>query len=223
MFLRILTQDSVTQADIDYSRILIHEFLKDFEHFYAANQQTFNLHCHCHLADQVERHGPMHEYDCFPFEGWFKNCEILHNGTTNISGQIANNLNEKIKAHFEQQDIIIDKEELRAFVDKLSKRDWSNKIHLQDPVRHGSITSLKSPVEKCLIKEAFRVKDEYLITYSYKAVINNTRNFDILVLFIKNKLAINVILTFNLRIFVTPYQKSSKNTKLYHPVYIERQ
>ena len=97
MFLRIFTQDSVTQADIDYSRILIHEFLKDFEHFYAANQQTFNLHCHCHLADQVERHGPMHKYDCFPFEGWFKNCEILHNGTTNISGQIANNLNEKLK------------------------------------------------------------------------------------------------------------------------------
>ena len=94
VFLRLLTQDSVTKEDIDFSRILIHEFLKDFTQFYGDKGQTFNLHCHCHLPDQVERYGPVQKCDCFPFEKWFKNASLLHNGTTNLSGQIANNLND---------------------------------------------------------------------------------------------------------------------------------
>ena len=78
-----------------------------------------NLHSLQHLPNQVERYGPNHKCDCFPFEGWFKNISQLHNGTNNLSGQIANNLNNKLKVHFELKDSPIRKPELKAFVAKV--------------------------------------------------------------------------------------------------------
>ena len=75
----------------------------------------------------------MHKCDCFPFEGWFKNAGSIHNGPINLSGQLANNLNEKITAHFTNPDFRIDKKELREFVEKLSVKWDSNQIYLQDP------------------------------------------------------------------------------------------
>ena len=186
VFLRLLTQDSVTQADIDFSRVLIHEFLKDFTKLYPKKAQTFNLHCHCHLADQVERHGPMHKCDCVPIEGWFKNAGSLHNGTLNLSVQIANNLNEKITAHFTNPDVRIDKKELREFYEKLSFNWDSNQIHFQDLVHQDLLTSLKTTVKKDLIKTYLGMTDVSSITYSYKAIINNTRNFKIRLTFKKS-------------------------------------
>ena len=106
------------KADIDFARVLIHEFSRDFARIYGEKNLTFNLHAHFHLCDQVERFGPLHKHDCFPFEGWFKMCDTLHNGTSNLSEQVANNLNIKVKAHFESKDIIINKKELREFVEK---------------------------------------------------------------------------------------------------------
>ena len=120
VFLRLLTQDELIQEDIDFARVLIHEFAKEFAAYYGEDGLTFNLHAHLHLCDQVERNGSLHWSDCFPFEGWFKSCKSLHNGTTNLSGQIADNLNCMLKAHFSQHETIIDKNELRAFVEKYS-------------------------------------------------------------------------------------------------------
>ena len=121
----------------------------------------------------------MHKCDCFPFEGWFKNAGSLHNGTINLSGQMATSLNEKITAHFTNPDFCIDKKELREFVEKLSVNWDSNQIHLQDPVHQDLLTSLKTTVEKDLIKTCLGMTDASSITYSYKAMINNTRNFKI--------------------------------------------
>ena len=172
LFLRILTQDELTKEDIDFARVLIHEFSKDFTRFYAEKGQTFNLHAHLHLCDQVERFGPLHKHDCFPFEGWFKNAETLHNGTSNLSGQVANNLNIKIKAHYENRDIIIDKKELREFVQKYSHNDWYNKTQLETPIIKGLVSSFKSN-ERTLIKEFFQLSNFNAISYSFKSTLNN--------------------------------------------------
>ena len=170
VFLRLLTQVSVTQADIDFSRVLIHKFLKNFTKFYPK-AQTFNLHCHCHLADQVERHGPMHKCDCFPFEGWFKNAGSLHNGTINLSGQMAT-LMKKLQ-HFTNPDVRIDKRELREFYEKWSFNWDSNQIHFQDLVHQDLLTSLKTTVKKDLIKTYLGMTDASSITWplSTKLVI----------------------------------------------------
>ena len=139
LFLRLLTQDEIVKEDIYFARVLIHEFSKDFSNIYGEKAQTFNLHAHLHLCDQVERFGPLHKHDCFPFEGWFKNASTLHNGTFNLSKQVANNLNIKVKSHYENRYIVIEKKELREFVQKHSHYDWSTKSQLDSPIVKGLI------------------------------------------------------------------------------------
>ncbi len=73
----------------------------------------------------------MHLSDCFPFEGWFKNTKTLHNGTRNISGQIASNLNLKLKIHFELKDRSFTKQELKQFVEKISDNKQRKKTSLR--------------------------------------------------------------------------------------------
>ena len=119
LFLRLLSQDQISLNDIEFSRILIDEFQTEFKELYGSKHQTFNLHSLQNLPNQVESYGPNHKCNCFPFEGWFKNVSQIHNGTNNLSGQIANNLNNKLKVHFELKDNLIRKPELKAFVAKV--------------------------------------------------------------------------------------------------------
>ena len=92
---------------------------------------TFNIHFLQHLPNQVEKYGPLHKCDCFPFEGWFKNTKSLQSGTSYTSWQIAKNLDAKLKVHFELEVQNIRKPELKAFVQKISQRNYSkrNFIH----------------------------------------------------------------------------------------------
>ena len=82
LLLRILSQDIITPEDIEFTKILVDEFLSDFADLYGEINMTFNLHCLQHLPNQVQKYGPLHKCDCFPFEGWFKNTKLLHNGTS---------------------------------------------------------------------------------------------------------------------------------------------
>jgi hypothetical protein len=93
LFLRILTQDSISDSDIEYSRMLIDQFMRIFVNSYHEKHLSFNLHAHVHLPNQVELFGPLNKISCFSFEGVFKICKNLFNGTRGISNQIANNLN----------------------------------------------------------------------------------------------------------------------------------
>ena len=133
MFLRILTQDIILPEDIEYSKIIIDEFLSDFAELYGEKNMTFNLHCLQHLPNQVKKYGPLHKCDCFPFEGWFKNTKSLHSGTSNISGQIAKNLDFKLKIHFELEVEHIRKPELKAFVQKNSQSKYIHRNFINKP------------------------------------------------------------------------------------------
>ena len=93
LFLRILTQDKITNETLAASRILIKKFINDFEQLYGSINVSFNVHSHLHLPDQVERFGPLNKISCFAFEGFFKVCSGLFQGTRNICHQIAYNLN----------------------------------------------------------------------------------------------------------------------------------
>ena len=172
LFLRILSQDEILPHDIEFSRILIHEFLSEFKQLYGEKQQTFNLHCLQHLPNQVQNRGPLHKSDCFPFEGWFKNTKSLHSGTRNISSQIADNLNLKLKIHFELQDVIIRKQELKDFVQKMMPSKTNNKHCLTEPIlTKEQLWFDKS--ERNLIKNKFDLPPHAKITFSYHATINN--------------------------------------------------
>ena len=55
LFVRLLTHHKVTKDGIAFVRVLIQEFSKDFASIYGEKSQSFNLHAHLHLCDQVER------------------------------------------------------------------------------------------------------------------------------------------------------------------------
>ena len=151
------------------------EIFSDLEEINIINDslnQTFNLHCLQHLPNQVQKRGPLHKSDCFPFEGWFKNTKSLHSGTRNISSQIADNLNLKLKIHFELQDLIIRKQELKDFVQKMMPSKTNNKYCLTEPILTKEQLWFDK-LERNLIKDKFDLPPHAKITFSYNATINN--------------------------------------------------
>ena len=81
-----------------------------------------------------------------------------------------------LKAHFSQHETIIDKNELRAFVEKCSTHNWSNTTQLDDSAKQVQVNSLVD-FERKLVKMAFKLTDSSQIMCSFKAIINNTRNY----------------------------------------------
>ena len=75
-----MSKDEISPDDIEFSKILIDEFLGEFEELYNAKYQTFNLHCLQHLANQVENYGPNHKCDCFPSKAGLRMLKIYMMG-----------------------------------------------------------------------------------------------------------------------------------------------
>ena len=120
----------------------------------------------------MQNRGPLPKSDCFPFEGWFKNTKSLHNGTRNISRQIADNLNLKLKVHFEFQDVSIRKPELKSFVEKIMTAKTNNKYALCEPILSKEQIFFDE-MERNLIRVKFGLPSHSKITFSYNATINN--------------------------------------------------
>lgn len=147
MFIRILTQDAISLSDIDFSRILIHKFLEDFEDLYSEEHLSFNLHAHQHLPDQVMLFGPLNKLSCFSFEGVFKMCKGLFNGTRNISNQIATNLNISSYMYFNANDLgkDISNAKLRNFLNsnsKIKSKDKNGYNSLLQPILNLSTSEI---------------------------------------------------------------------------------
>ena len=136
---------------------------------------TFNLHCLQHLPNQVQKYGPLHKCDCFPFEGWFKNTKLLHNRTSNISGQIAKNLKVKLKIHFELETENIRKPELKAFVQKNSQSKYVQRQFIHKPQFSQILFFHRGERQK--IQEKFGLCSSTQVQYGYTATINNISNF----------------------------------------------
>ena len=135
LFLRILTKDRISQEEIQYSQVLINEFISDFETLYGTTNLKYNLHAHLHLPGQVDDLGPLHKRSAFAGEGAFHVYLKHFHGAVNICMQIANKIslkieNEKFLTHKEIASI--KKFDLRIFSEKLNSNN-----HL-DTKRHDS-------------------------------------------------------------------------------------
>lgn len=122
LFIRILSQDKITKEDIEFSKILIDEYIADFRSMYGKKSMTFNLHSHLHLPKQVEKKGPLHLINCFPFEGHFKVTKTYASGTRNVAGQIAQELefNQAIYFRDDTSNFNLCRKEVRNFIQKFS-------------------------------------------------------------------------------------------------------
>jgi hypothetical protein len=85
LFMRLLTQTSVSQDDINFASILISKFEHIYQELYCSLNMTYNIHCHLHLPAKVLLYGPLQMVSWYPFEGFFKICNGLFYGTRAIS------------------------------------------------------------------------------------------------------------------------------------------
>jgi hypothetical protein len=128
VFLRILTQDFISENDIEEAQELIVLFSKDFELLYGVEKVTFNLHGHLHLASQVKMFGPLNKISAFPFEGMFNYTGKFKHGTRALVRQIANGV-ELDKYILFQSPSEIDRIKnhcLRSFLKDIKKKKQNN-------------------------------------------------------------------------------------------------
>jgi hypothetical protein len=64
--------------------------IEQLESLYGNKEMTFTAHAHIHLAQQVERFGPLHKISAFSFESLLKKLKSSITGPTNIGQQISN-------------------------------------------------------------------------------------------------------------------------------------
>ena len=92
LFIRLLTDDIITDDSIIVASQLINDFSSQFSNLYDRENETFNLHAHLHLPLQVYNYGPLNKINLFAFEGEFFIFSDLYHGVRGVGEQIARNL-----------------------------------------------------------------------------------------------------------------------------------
>ena len=136
IFIRILCQDAIDINEINESKILIDEFLIEYESLYGNEFISFNAHAHRHLPMQVLRHGPLNRTSCFPFENMFRLSKDLFHGTRNFEDQIAKNLEKRKRIRFNMDKLLENtnnKELFNFVVTNLRHRSSLEEDHLVSP------------------------------------------------------------------------------------------
>ena len=144
LFMRLLTQTSVSQDDINFASILINKFVHLYQELYGSLNMTYNLHCHLHLPAQVLLYGPLQMVSCFPFEGFFKICHGLFYGTRALAEQILKNVNIKqyLSTFEELCQFKICNLRLRDFRHKLKLNTHNNLAHIPNGLVDSSTATL---------------------------------------------------------------------------------
>ena len=157
-FMRLLSQKSVSLADIRLAGLLIEDYLSVFGLYYGEENLSFNLHCHQHYPMQVLRTGTLSKGHAFGFEGFFFISKKLHHGTRNIFGQTANNTVLKQKIYLDNNEFgDNEEEELMVEAEKCSIAK----------INHFAKTFFIS----------LGNSKETLIEFSYKAIFKNESKF----------------------------------------------
>ena len=123
--IRQLTNDVITDGDIEIARPLIRSYQRLTPDLYGESEQTYTCHALGHLADQVLEHGPLILHSSFVFEAMISHLKGQFHGTRGIVVQIIKNLllaqnsGSLIKKETQEP------EEVKAFIEEniMSKKD----------------------------------------------------------------------------------------------------
>ena len=74
----------------DYADKLLRYFLEQFRNSYGVEEMVYNVHCLCHLADDVRRFGPLDCVSAFPFENFLGYLKRKVSKSQQILQQIRN-------------------------------------------------------------------------------------------------------------------------------------
>ena len=95
LFLRLLSQDYVSNDDIENSQALINSFVEEFEENFGISKVTHNVHTSIHLPRQVDYHAPLHKANCYAGEFCFKKCHGVLFGSRYTARQKGTNIGRK--------------------------------------------------------------------------------------------------------------------------------
>ena len=87
----LLTNDTITDGDIDIAKLLIRSYQRLISSLYGETEQTYTCHALGHLPDQVRRHGPLILHSGFVFEAMISHLKRQFHGTRGLVAQIVRN------------------------------------------------------------------------------------------------------------------------------------
>lgn len=90
--INLMTNDSISTANIEMAKLLIHSYQRLMPRLYEEKEQTYTRHALGHLPDQVRNHGPLILHSSFVFEAMINHLKRQFHGTRGIVGQIVRNL-----------------------------------------------------------------------------------------------------------------------------------
>ena len=169
IFIRILCQETITKTDVLDAKLLINEFLNEYEDLYGEDVMLSNAHGHLHLPQQVLDTGPANKTIGYPFENMLKHCKDFH-GTRNFEGQIAYNLSRKKLINVALKELSKEHEnkEIADFIKSHFLKppsSYMDKMINMQAINSDSLTL----IEKNLLKS---LTDASLIQTSQRATIN---------------------------------------------------
>ena len=88
LFVRILTQETLSDNDLSNATKLITYFYSKFSILYGEENLNYKLHGHIHLVEQCRRHGSLNKITGFPFEGRIKTSRANAHGTRGYLSQM---------------------------------------------------------------------------------------------------------------------------------------
>ena len=67
-----LNKESINSEELNEARLLLKNFVHDFQKLFGIENMTFNIHLLTHLTNTVQNWGPLWSHNAFPFESWNK-------------------------------------------------------------------------------------------------------------------------------------------------------
>jgi len=181
--IRLLCQDKIHKTDVTDAKLLINDFLNEYEDLYGEDVMLSNAHGHLHLPQQVLDTGPANKTIGYPFESMLKHCKDKFHGTRNFEGQIAFNLSRKKLINVELKDLSKknEKNELADFIKNHFLKPPSSNIDTMLKIENLNNKSF-TVIENNLIKSLIHVTDSSSIMTSQRAIINrreyHTQKYD---------------------------------------------
>jgi hypothetical protein len=170
IFIRLLCQDTIAKTDVLDAKLLINDFLNEYENLYGEDVMLSNAHGHLHLPQQVLDTGPANKTIGYPFENMLKHCKDKFHGTRNFEGQIAYNLSRKklINVALKELSIKDENKEVTVFIKTHFIKPPSSYIDTMIKIKTINRNSLNF-IENDLLKS---LTDSNLIQISQRATIN---------------------------------------------------
>lgn len=134
--MNIFLNDSISLEMIKQARLMVVEFLVEFQKLYGEKNMNYNVHLLWHLADTVENWGPLYSVNTFPFENENKFLLQMKHCNYKVSEQISYRLLFYQQIPFLINSSLISKN-VKSFFENFNQNKLKNVTRFQDCILIG--------------------------------------------------------------------------------------